>query len=176
MPGAGSTLRVISQCPASRAVLHDPKFFNKFSRSVVPDWHASIPITRLRLKSRSGWHIGKNPPFPNVQRFPHLETASEATRMRRVCHALGRHLRPLQPIFPSLSSDDDSARESDHEEPSSLKADLPPIKISSAVSADPVDPPFMKALTSLKMCTVCDRAFPFVTLARKLPLHTTLQR
>ena len=144
------------------------KFFNKFSRSVAPDWHASIPIARLRLKSRSGWHIGK----PNAQRFPHLETASEATRS----HTLRMHLRPLQLIFPSLSSDDDSARESDHEEPSSLKADPPPIKKSSAVSADPVDPPFMKALTSLKVCTLCDGVFKVVTLARTLPLHITLQR
>jgi len=40
----------------------------------------------------------------------------------------------------------------------------------SAVSADPVDPPFMKVLKSLKMCTLCDRASPFVALAHRL--HT----
>jgi len=39
-------------------------------------------------------------------------------------HALKMHLRPLQPIIPLLSSDDNSARESDDEEPSRLT--LPP--------------------------------------------------
>jgi hypothetical protein len=46
-------------------------------------------------------------------------------------HALRMHLRPLQPIIPSLSSDDDSSRNCDDEEPSRLT--LPPkFRISSA--------------------------------------------
>ena len=46
-------------------------------------------------------------------------------------HALRMHLRPLQPIIPSLSSDDNSARESDDEEPPRLTWP-PKFKISSA--------------------------------------------
>jgi len=38
------------------------------------------------------------------------------------------------------------------------------------LTVDPVDPPSMKVLTSLKMCTLCDHAFPFVTLEHRL--HT----
>jgi len=47
-----------------------------------------------------------------------------------VAHALRMHLRPLQPIIPSLSSDDDSSRESNDEEPhhQSLKSSTPPHK------------------------------------------------
>jgi len=46
-------------------------------------------------------------------------------------HTLRMHLRPLQPIIPSLSSDDDSSRESDDEEPSRLTPP-PKFEISSA--------------------------------------------
>ena len=52
LPAAGPTLgdekHITSQCPASRAVLHNPKLFNRFWRSDAPDWHAALPITRLK--------------------------------------------------------------------------------------------------------------------------------
>ena len=37
----------------------------------------------------------------------------------------------------------------------------------SAVSDDPVDPPFMKVFENLKIYNLCDRAFPFVTFAHR---------
>jgi len=55
----------------------------------------------------------------------------ESTLMcREFAHTLRMHLRPLQPIIPSLSSDDNSARESNDEEPSKLTPP-PKLKISS---------------------------------------------
>jgi hypothetical protein len=38
----------------------------------------------------------------------------------------------------------------------------------SAVSADPVDPPFMQVFKNLQIYTLFDRAFPFVTFAHRL--------
>jgi len=38
----------------------------------------------------------------------------------------------------------------------------------SAVSADPIDPPFMQVFENLKIYNLCDRAFPFVTFAHRL--------
>jgi len=38
----------------------------------------------------------------------------------------------------------------------------------SAVSADPVDPPFMQAFENLKIYNLYDSAFPFVTFAHRL--------
>jgi len=38
----------------------------------------------------------------------------------------------------------------------------------SAVSADPVDPPFMQDFENLKIYNLYDRAFPFVTFAHRL--------
>jgi len=45
-------------------------------------------------------------------------------------HVLRMHLRPLQPIIPLLSSDDDKSREADDEE--SRLTSPPKFKISSA--------------------------------------------
>jgi len=43
----------------------------------------------------------------------------------------------------------------------------------SAVSADPIDPPFMQTFENLKIYNLYDRAFPFVTFAHRLQRPST---
>jgi len=59
-----------------------PQVLQQIPRSDAPDWHATLPITRLRGADPGGPR--KSPPLPNVQRFPLLETESH-NYVQRVC-------------------------------------------------------------------------------------------
>ena len=86
LPAAGPTLgdekHIISQCPASWAVLHNPKFFNRFQGLTRPI--DTQPFQLLDCEEQIRMALGKTPPLPNAQRFPHLETGSHSY-VRRVC-------------------------------------------------------------------------------------------
>jgi len=73
---------MISQCPASRAVLHDPKFFNRFQGLM-----RLIDTQPFQLLDSEEQIRAEPPPLPNAQRFPHLETGSQGY-VRRVCPRL----------------------------------------------------------------------------------------
>jgi len=62
-----------------------PQVLQQIPRSDAPDWHATLPITRLRGADPGGPR--KPPPLPNAQRFPYLETGSHSY-VRRVCPRL----------------------------------------------------------------------------------------
>jgi len=76
-----------------------------------------------------------NPPLSLMCKDFHTWRQEATLMCGKFAHALRMHLRPLQPIVPSLSSssDDDSSRESDDEESSRLTSP-PNLKISSAPS------------------------------------------
>jgi len=118
LPAAGPTLgdekHIISQCPASWAVLHDPKFFNIFQGLMRPI--DTQPFQLLDCEEQIRVALGTAPPSLMCKDF-HTWRQEATVMCGEFAHALRMHLRPLQPIIPSLSSDDDSARESDDEEP-----------------------------------------------------------
>jgi len=62
-----------------------PQVLQQIPSSDAPDWHATLPITRLRGADPGGPR--KTFPLPNTQRFPHLETGSHSYA-RRVCPRL----------------------------------------------------------------------------------------
>jgi len=127
-PTLGDEKHIISQCPASRAVLHDTKFFMRFQG-----------LTRLidtqpfqLLDSEEQIRVALGTPPPSLMCKVFHTWRQEATFMcGEFVYALRMLLRPLQPIIPSMSSDGDSSRESDDEEPSRLTSP-PKFKISSA--------------------------------------------
>jgi len=109
-------------------VLHDPKFFNRFQG-----------LTRLidtqpfqLLDSEEQILVALGNPFLSLMHKDFHTWRQEATVMcGEFAHALRMHLRPLQPTVPSLSSEDNSSRESDDEEPFRLTSQ-PKFKASSA--------------------------------------------
>jgi len=109
-------------------VLHDPKFFNRFqglTRLIYTQ-----PFQLLDSEEQIWVALG-NPP-PSLMRKDFHTWRQEATvKCGEFAHALRMHLRPLQPIMTSLSSDDDLSRESADEEPSRLTPP-PKFKIYSA--------------------------------------------
>jgi len=87
LPAAGPVLgdekHILSQCPASRAVLHDPKFFNRFQG-----------LTRLidtqpfqLLDSEEQIQVAPGTPPLSLMCKDHLETGSHSY-VRRVCPRL----------------------------------------------------------------------------------------
>jgi len=89
LPATGPTLgdekHIISQCPASRAVLHDPKFFNRFQG--LTHLIDTQPFQLLDSEEQIRVALGTPPPLPNAQRFPNLETRSHSY-VWRVCPRL----------------------------------------------------------------------------------------
>jgi len=128
---------IISQCPASRAVLHDPKFFNRFQG--LTRLIGTQPFQLLDSEEQIRVALG-NPPLSLMRKDFHTWRQEATVMCGEFALVLRMHLRPLQPITPSFSSDDNSSRESDDEEPSGLT--LPPqFKISSATPPKTVSSP-----------------------------------
>jgi len=132
LPATGPTLgdekHIISQCPASRAVLHDPKFFKRFQglTHLIDTQPFQLLDSEEQIQVAPG-----NPPPSQMHKDFHTWRQEATVVCGEFAHALRKHPRPLQPIIPSLSSDDDSLRESDDEEPSRLTSP-PMFKIFSA--------------------------------------------
>jgi len=132
LPAAGPVLgdekHIISQCPASRTVLHDPKFFNRFQG--LTRLIDTQPFQLLDSEEQIRVALG-NTPLSLMRKDFHTWRQEATVMCGEFAHALRMPLRPLQPIVPSLSSDDDSSRNSDDEEPSRLTPP-PKFKLSSA--------------------------------------------
>jgi len=106
-PVLGDGKHIISQCPASRTVLHDPKFFIRFQG--LTRLIDTQPFQLLDSEERIRVALGNLP--LSLLRKDFQTWRQEATVMcGEFAHALRMHPRPLQPIVPSLSSDDDSFR------------------------------------------------------------------
>jgi len=71
-----------------------------------------------------------NPPHFLMRKDFHTRRQEATVMCKQFAHALRMHLRQLQTMIPSLSSDNDSSRESNDEEPSRLTSP-PKFKISS---------------------------------------------
>jgi len=119
---------IISQCPASRAMLHDPKFFIRFQglTRMIDTQPFQLLDSEEQIRVAPG-----NPQLTLMRKDFHTWRQKATVMCGEFAHALRMHLRPLQPIVPSLSSDDDSSRESNDQELSSLTSP-PKFKISSA--------------------------------------------
>jgi len=109
-------------------VLHNPKFFNRFQGLTRLIDTQPFPL----LDSEDQIRVAMENPPPSLMRQDFHTRRQEATVMcGEFAYALRMHLRPPQPIIPSLSSDDDSPRKSNDEELSRLTSP-PKFKISSA--------------------------------------------
>jgi len=90
------------------------KVLQQIPRSDAPGWHATLPTTRLWRADLGGPR--KPPSLPNAQRLRNLETASH-THVRRVCPRPENAPETPATDNSTLSSEDESARGSDDEEP-----------------------------------------------------------
>jgi len=103
LPAAGPVLadekHIISQCPASLTVLHDPKFLNRFQG--LTRLIDTQPFQLLDSEEQIRVALRNSPLF--LMRKDFQTCRQEATVMcGEFAHALRMHLRPLQPIVPSL--------------------------------------------------------------------------
>ena len=99
LPAAGHVLgdekHIISQCSASRAVLHDPKFFNRFEG--LTRLIDTQPFQLLDSEEQIRVAIG-NPPLSLMCKDFHTWRQEATVMCGEFAHALRMHLRPLQPI------------------------------------------------------------------------------
>jgi hypothetical protein len=105
-------------------VLHGPKFFNRFQG--LTRLIGTQPFQLLDSEEQIRVVLG-NPPLYLMCKDFHTWRQKATIMYREFAYALRMHLGPLHPIIPSLSSDNDSSRESDDEEPSML---TPPPKLN----------------------------------------------
>jgi hypothetical protein len=98
-------------------VLHDPNFFNRFQG--LTRLIDTQPSQLLDSEEQIRVALGK-PPLSLMRKDFHAWRQEATVICGEFAHALRIHLRPLEPTIPSLSSEDNSSRESDDEEPSRL--------------------------------------------------------
>ena len=96
LPAAGPVLgdekHIISQCPASRAVLHDPKFFNRFQGlTCLID---TQPFQLLDSEEKIRVALG-NPPLSLMRKDFHTWRQEATVICGEFAHALRMQLRPL---------------------------------------------------------------------------------
>jgi len=96
LPAAGPVLgdekHIISQCPASRAVLHDPKFFNRFQGlTCLID---TQPFQLLDSEEQIRVALG-NPPLSLMRKDFHTWRQEATVICGEFAHALRMQLRPL---------------------------------------------------------------------------------